>query len=81
MPWQLWRAGAVPLREATRTVLPFLERRGAMREDILPVPPVRRIVPLVVDILRCVDGRCNQRNNGMSVDVVLLRVSLFGNFR
>ncbi len=70
----------MPLREATRTVLPFVERRGAMREDILPVPPVRRMVPLVY-ILSRVDCVCNQMDDEMSVDVVLLRIFLFGNIK
>ena len=33
-----------PDLDATMTWLPFLDRRGAIREDILPVPPVSKIV-------------------------------------
>lgn len=44
-PVVLERGGDLPLREAMRTWLPFEESRGAMRLDILPVPPVKRMVP------------------------------------
>ena len=49
--WALGREGVVPEREAMRMVLPFAERRGAMRAAIFPVPPVRRIVLLEVDMM------------------------------
>ena len=51
-PWQFDRGSFTePEREANRVVCPLAERRGAMREDTFPVPPRRRIVPLVVFIL------------------------------
>lgn len=34
----------MPEREATNVGLPFCERRGAIREEILPVPPKSRTV-------------------------------------
>lgn len=36
--------GGLPERDAQRKGYEFLERRGAMRLAILPVPPKRRIV-------------------------------------
>lgn len=36
--------GHLPLREATRTALPFDESSGIMRLDTLPVPPVRSML-------------------------------------
>lgn len=44
IPWQLRSSGQVPDREAMITLWPAEERYGARRRDILPVPPVRRIV-------------------------------------
>lgn len=37
-------SGAEPERDARITDAPCCLRRGAMREEVLPVPPVRRIV-------------------------------------
>jgi hypothetical protein len=36
----------MPERDATSTLLPFETRRGRIREEIFPVPPVKRILPL-----------------------------------
>lgn len=47
MAWELGMDGGAPVREAMRVRLPFEERRWAIRAATLPVPPVRRIAPLV----------------------------------
>lgn len=44
-PWTQGRdIRGEPERDARKVAFPFRESSGAMREDILPVPPRRRIV-------------------------------------
>ena len=52
-PWQFSKDDFTgPEREAKRVMSPLAERRGAMREATLPVPPSRRMVLLeLMDIL------------------------------
>ena len=46
-PMALDISGVVPLREATRLVLPFEERSRVIRLDIFPVPPVNSMEDIV----------------------------------
>jgi hypothetical protein len=51
-PWQFSKDDSTgPEREAKRVLSPLAERRGAMREAILPVPPRRTVLFEDADIL------------------------------
>jgi hypothetical protein len=52
-PLQFRSEGAVPERDATRTLFPLPERRGEMGEATFPVPAIKRMDPFEAILRQC----------------------------